>query len=53
MDRYADLERGYSEQEIAIARKSIGMDALMGIGYGQDYKVALRTARIALRSVVH
>jgi hypothetical protein len=45
------IESGYTAQEIEIARKVIGEDALAGIGYAQDYRVALRTVRATLRAV--
>lgn len=48
---YAETEKGYTEQEIAIARRVIGEDALRGIGYGKDYKLALRVVRLTLKSV--
>jgi hypothetical protein len=50
-DRYADIEAGYSPEVIAIAREVIGEDALAGIGYKQDYKLALRAVKATLRTV--
>lgn len=48
-DNHERHEVGYSDQEIAIARKTIGANALAGIGYGGDYRVALRTAQVAAK----
>lgn len=51
--RYHHIELGYTEREVAIAREVVTETALRGYGYEQDYRVALRTARVALASVVN
>lgn len=45
---YSTIEAGYTAREIALARKVIGESALAGVGYGRDYRIALRAVRVAL-----
>ena len=49
--RYDQIEAPFTPEEIRLARLAIGEDALAGIGYASDYKIALRSVSIALASI--